>query len=187
MLSQLLSLLFPKKSDKPLTQTTSKSSASSALQPVQSQESLNNHDLMTRGVDQIRRHEGLVLHAYEDSLGFTTIGFGRLIDRRKGGGISEPEAQFLLQNDVSEVLAALVKNIDFWDNLNIPRQAVLMNMSFQMGVQGLLKFSRTLAMIKAGQYDKAADNMLKSLWAKQTPNRANEMAEQMRTGKWQSG
>ena len=187
MLSQLLSLLFPKKSDKHSNPTTSKSSASSASQPVQSQEFLNNHDLMTRGVAQIKRHEGLVLHAYEDSLGYTTIGYGRLIDRRKGGGISETEAQYLLQNDVSTVLTALVKNIDFWDNLNTPRKAVLMNMSFQMGVQGLLKFSKTLELIKAGQYSEAADNMLKSLWAKQTPNRANEMAEQMRTGIWQSG
>lgn len=187
MLSQLLSLLSPKKSDKLSTPTTSKLSALSASQPVQSQESLNNHDLMTKGIAQIRRHEGLVLHAYKDSLGYLTIGIGRLIDKRKGGGISEAEAQFLLQNDVSTVLTALVKNIDFWDKLNSPRQAVLMNMSFQMGVQGLLKFSRTLALVKAGQYDQAADNMLKSLWAKQTPNRAGEMAEQMRTGKWQSG
>jgi lysozyme len=187
MLSQLLLSLFQKKSDKISTQTTSKSSALSASQPVQSQESLNNHDLMTQGIAQIRRHEGLVLHAYTDSLGYMTIGYGRLIDKRKGGGITETEAQLLLQNDVSTVLTALVKNIDFWDELNPPRQAVLMNMSFQMGVQGLLKFSKTLALIKAGQYSEAADNMLKSLWAKQTPNRANEMAEQMRTGVWQSG
>ena len=187
MLSQLLSLLFPKKSDKLSTQTTSKSSASSASQPVQSQEFLNNHDLMTRGVDQIKRHEGLVLHAYEDSLGFTTIGYGRLIDRRKDGGISETEAEYLLQNDVSIVLAALHRNIPFFDSLCVPRQAVLMNMAFQMGIQGVSKFKKTLALIEVGDFDAAADGMLKSLWAKQTPNRANEMAEQMRTGEWQSG
>ena len=38
--------------------------------------------------DQLRRDEGCVLHAYPDHLGFLTLGIGRLIDRRKGGGIT---------------------------------------------------------------------------------------------------
>jgi lysozyme len=62
-----------------------------------------------------------------------------------------------------------------------------MNMAFQMGITGLMKFKKTLSLVEMGLYDDAADNMLKSLWAKQTPNRAAEMAEQMRTGQWQSG
>lgn len=142
---------------------------------------------MTKGVAQIKRHEGLVLHAYKDSLGYLTIGYGRLIDKAKNGGISEAEAEYLLQNDVSAVLSVLNRNIPFFDSLSIPRQAVLMNMAFQMGITGLMKFKRTLSLIEMGDYDGAADNMLKSLWAKQTPNRAAEMAEQMRTGQWQSG
>jgi lysozyme len=142
---------------------------------------------MTKGIEQIKRHEGLVLHAYKDSLGFLTIGYGRLIDKTKGGGISESEAEYLLQNDVSIVLAALHRNIPFFDRLCIPRQAVLMNMAFQLGIAGLMKFKSTLAFIEAGDYENASANMLKSLWAKQTPNRASEMAQQMRTGQWQSG
>ena len=142
---------------------------------------------MTKGIEQIKRHEGLVLHAYKDSLGYLTIGYGRLIDKTKGGGISESEAEYLLQNDVSIVLAALHRNIPFFDRLCIPRQAVLMNMAFQLGIAGLMKFKSTLAFIEAGDYENASANMLKSLWAKQTPNRASEMAQQMRTGQWQSG
>jgi len=142
---------------------------------------------MTKGIEQIKRHEGLVLHAYKDSLGYLTIGYGRLIDKSKGGGISEAEAEYLLQNDVSIVLAALHRNIPFFDRLCIPRQAVLMNMAFQLGIAGLMKFKSTLSFIEAGDYENASANMLKSLWAKQTPNRASEMAQQMRTGKWQSG
>ena len=45
-----------------------------------------------KGVEQLKRHEGLRLHAYADSLGYTTIGYGRMIDKRKGGGITEREA-----------------------------------------------------------------------------------------------
>lgn len=139
------------------------------------------------GVDQIKRHEGLVLHAYKDSLGYLTIGYGRLVDKAKHGGISEAEAEYLLQNDVSSVLSVLHRNITFFDSLCIPRQAVLLNMAFQMGITGLLKFKKTLSLIEMGDFDGAADGMLKSLWGKQTPNRAAEMAQQMRSGQWQSG
>lgn len=184
LLSSILSLL--KSQDKSQTPSL-KSSESSVSSQAQLPVSSNNHDLMTKGVAQIKRHEGLVLHAYNDSLGYLTIGYGRLIDKAKHGGISEAEAEYLLQNDVSIVLAALHRNIPFFDSLCVARQAVLVNMAFQMGIQGVQKFKKTLSLVEMGLYDEAADNMLKSLWAKQTPNRANEMAEQMRTGKWQSG
>jgi lysozyme len=58
-------------------------------------------------------------------------------------------------------------------------------MSFQLGVDGLLGFKNTLKMIEQRNYEAAAAGMLNSLWAKQTPERANRMAEQMRTGIWQ--
>ena len=184
LLSSILSLL--KSQDKSQTPSL-KSSESSVSSQAQLPVSSNNHDLMTKGVAQIKRHEGLVLHAYNDSLGYLTIGYGRLIDKAKHGGISEAEAEYLLQNDVSIVLAALHRNIPFFDSLCVARQAVLVNMAFQMGIQGVQKFKKTLSLVEMGDYDGAADGMLKSLWAKQTPNRAAEMAQQMRTGKWQSG
>ena len=184
LLSSILSLL--KSADKSQTQS-SKSSESFASSPVQLHGSSNNQDLLTLGIEQIKRHEGLVLHAYKDSLGYLTIGYGRLIDKAKHGGISEAEAEYLLQNDVSIVLSALHRNIPFFDRLCVQRQAVLVNMAFQMGISGVQKFKKTLSLVEVGDYNGAADNMLKSLWAKQTPNRAAEMAEQMRTGKWQSG
>ena len=187
MLSQLFTVLSRMKSPKPSQTDSSKSSESSASSPVPLHGSSSSQDLLTKGIEQIKRHEGLVLHAYKDSLGYLTIGYGRLIDKAKGGGISEGEAEYLLQNDVSIVLQALHRNIPFFDRLCIPRQAVLMNMAFQLGIAGLMKFKSTLAFIEAGDYENASANMLKSLWAKQTPNRASEMAQQMRTGKWQSG
>jgi lysozyme len=60
-------------------------------------------------------------------------------------------------------------------------------MSFQLGIAGLLKFKSTLAFIEDGDFENASANMLKSLWAKQTPQRAKRLAEQMRTGQWQYG
>jgi lysozyme len=186
MLSQLFSQLSRLKLPKPSQTDSLKQSESSASSPVQSQESSSN-ELITKGVEQIKRHEGLVLNAYQDHLGYWTIGYGRLIDKRKGGGISQMEAEYLLKNDIAGVVQALERQIPFWNRLNEPRKAVLMNMSFQMGIAGLMKFKRTLAFIEAGQYGEAADGMMGSLWAKQTPGRAQEMSNQMRTGKWQSG
>ena len=185
MLSQLFTLLSRLKSPK-LSQTKpSKPSASSASSQVPSQESSNS--FLTKATDQIKSDEGCVLHAYEDHLGYTTIGYGRLLDKRRGGGISQDEADHLLQNDIDRKLSELRKKYPHFDSLDDARKGVLLNMAFQMGVGGLMGFRNTLAKIKAGDYEGAASNMLKSKWARQTPNRANRMAEQMRTGQWQSG
>jgi lysozyme len=120
-------------------------------------------------------------------LGFWTIGVGRLIDKRKGGGISKDESDYLLTNDINSRLADLNAKLPWFNTLNDPRKAVLLNMSFQLGMAGLLNFRNTLNKIQDGDFGGAADNMLKSKWAEQTPKRAQEMAEQMRKGKWQSG
>jgi len=185
MLSQLLSILSRKKSQAPSTNPSSRESESSASSPALLQELSSKW--IELATDQIKQDEGLVLHAYDDSLGYATIGYGRLVDQRKGGGISEDEALYLLKNDVNARLNVLENAIDFFARLDDARKAVLLNMSFQLGITGLLKFKNTLAKIEMGDYDGAADNMLKSLWARQTTNRAGRLAEQMRTGQWQFG
>jgi lysozyme len=120
-------------------------------------------------------------------LGYLTLGVGRLIDKRKGGSITHDEAQYLLNNDIATRVEALQAKLPWFDGLSDVRKAVLLNMSFQLGITGLLGFGRTLELVKMGDYIGAADNMLKSKWAQQTPNRANELATQMRTDTWQSG
>lgn len=134
---------------------------------------------------QLRGDEDEVLHAYQDHLGYWTLGVGRLIDKRKGGGISKEESAYLLANDIAKREAALDKRIPWWSKLDDARRGVLLNMAFQMGVDGLLGFKNTLKMIEAGDYERAAKGMLNSLWAKQTPARAKRLSEQMRTGQWQ--
>lgn len=136
-------------------------------------------------IKQLRDEEGIVPYAYSDHLGFLTIGCGRLIDKRKGGGLSQDEIDYLLTNDIKKVNGGLDDNIAWWRSLSEPRQAVLQGMAFQMGVAGLLGFKNTLAMVKAGDYDGAAKGMLQSKWATQTPSRAKRMSDQMRTGQWQ--
>ena len=186
-MSLLSSILSRLSSPKTLEAKSLKSLESSASVQAQLPESSSNQNLITQATKQIKRHEGFVSNAYKDSLGYLTIGYGRLIDKSKGGGITESEAEYLLANDVNGVYDSLMHHLSCFTTLDAPRQAVLLNMAFQMGVHGLLQFKSTLNLIELGDYDAAADNMLKSLWASQTPNRAKEMATQMRTGQWQSG
>lgn len=134
---------------------------------------------------QLRRDEGEVLHVYNDSLGYATIGVGRLIDKRKGGGITPEESAYLLSNDIDKREAELLRRAPWMANLDPVRFGALLNMAFQMGVDGLLGFRNTLAMVRDGDYSGAAAGMLESTWAKQTPERAKRISDQMKTGVWQ--
>ena len=55
-------------------------------------------------------------------------------------------------------------------------------MAFQLGVQGLLKFAKTLDYVRRGEYKKAAEEMKKSTWADQTWDRAKRLSKVMETG-----
>lgn len=134
--------------------------------------------------EQLRRDEGEVLHVYQDSLGYWTIGVGRLVDERKYGGITRAEATYLLRNDIERKTGALRARAPWIEELDPVRRAVLENMAFQMGVDGLLKFTTTLGLVRSRQYAEAAVQMLRSKWAVQTPERAHRLSEQMRTGVW---
>jgi lysozyme len=134
---------------------------------------------------QLRRDEGEVLHAYRDHLGFWTIGIGRLIDPKKGGGITREEAAYLLRNDINKVDRQVQERFPWVVTLSEARRGVLLAMAFQMGVDGLNNFKKTLTMIEQGEYQKASVEMLDSTWAKQTPERAKRLALQMKTDAWQ--
>ncbi len=132
----------------------------------------------------LRREEGEKLSAYQDHLGYWTIGVGILIDARKSGGITKEESTYLLQNRLRIMRQAIVEALPWSTKLDEVRFAVLQSMAFQMGVPGLLKFKNTLKLIEAGDYNTAANGMLNSLWAKQTPARAKRLSQQMAKGKW---
>ena len=129
--------------------------------------------------EELGAEEGLRLKPYRCTAGAWTIGIGRNLDAK---GISEAEARFLLANDIEETWRGVAQALPWVTGLSDPRQRVLCNMAFQLGLKGLLEFKQTLAAIKAGQYDRAAAMMLDSLWARQTPARAKRMAAMMRAG-----
>ena len=134
----------------------------------------------------LEAEEGRIAHAYTDSEGWLTIGVGRLIDKRKGGRLTDAEIDYLLANDIAEKTAELQRSLVWLDGLDQVRRDTLIAMAFQMGTAGLLGFRNTLEMVRTGDYKGAGRGMLQSRWAQQTPLRAERMARQMETGEWQS-
>lgn len=137
-------------------------------------------------ISRLIADEDEVLHAYEDHLGYLTIGVGRLIDKRRGGGITQEESRYLLRNDIQKRVAECESRFDWWNNIDSVRQQVVICMAFQLGTNGVANFKRMCAALRIRDYITASIEMLDSTWAKQqTPARARRMAEIMRTGQWQ--
>ncbi len=132
---------------------------------------------------ELEDEEGFKSHAYRDHLGFWTIGIGTLIDERKGGGITKEEALYLARNRIADRISELDRRIPWWRELSEARQRVLIQMAFQLGTEGLLKFRNMLAALKAGEWSKAREEAMRSDWARyDTPSRAWKLASILEKG-----
>ena len=134
-----------------------------------------------RAVRLIQRHEGLRLLPYRDTVGKWTIGYGRNLSDR---GITRSEAECLLRNDLRDVTAGLDRLLPWWRELDVVRRAVLVDMAFNLGVGGLVKFTTPLAAVRVGQWEAAAAGLMRSKWARQVGARAVRLATMMRLGTW---
>lgn len=130
-------------------------------------------------VRQIELHEGTRLKPYRCTAGKLTIGVGRNLEDR---GISLSEARILLANDLADVRNGLRNALPWVAQLDDVRQRVLIDMAFNLGIQGLLAFKRTLEAVRQGQYQQAAAMMLQSRWATQVGQRAQRLSRMMATG-----
>ena len=128
----------------------------------------------------LEQEEGYRPHVYRCSSGALTIGIGCNLD----AGMPHDEAVLLLRHRLRKIQAALASKLPFFSGLSEPRQAALISMAYQLGVQGLLGFPRTLAYLVAGDFDAAGREMLDSTWARQTPARARRTAYMIRYDRW---
>jgi lysozyme len=132
-------------------------------------------------------NEGYVAHAYQDSKGFWTAGIGRLLDRRRGGGLSMEEAVYLAKNDIRKSIALLDEHLPWWRNLSPVRRRVMIELVFNMGIgnssSGLLSFKNTLPAIQRGDYQLAATGLRNSKWARDVgPKRSGKMIQMLLEG-----
>ncbi len=150
-----------------------------------------------RFLAQLMRHEGCKrdrngLHvAYRCSTGKLTIGYGHNLDANpisglgEGSCITEDHAREILGDDIRIAAHQVAGKLPFAPALAPARFGVLVNMTFNLGISGLLGFSNTLADVERGDWASAARRMLQSKWAGQVGRRAHELAKQMETGQWQ--
>lgn len=138
---------------------------------------------------ELERDEGFVPHAYKDSLGFLTIGIGRLIDKAKGGRITREEALYLKRNDIARFKGELDRAAPWWRGLDPVRQRAVLNMTFNLGSGWITPgnpkaWPNTVALLKAGRYAEAADAIrANKTWVGQVGDRALRIAKQIETGK----
>jgi lysozyme len=136
------------------------------------------------------RHEGKRLTPYDDATGQAltpgdtlhgclTVGVGRNLSEVS---LTEEEVLLMLNTDIARAIHTARALCPVYDELIRPRQLVLLSMAFNLGRNRLAKFVRFLAAVEIGDYDDAADEMGRSLWAKQVGERAVELAWMMRHG-----
>ena len=130
--------------------------------------------------DQLIAHEGLRLDIYKDSVGIWTIGVGRNLEHV--GLRSEAEAKFLLRSDLVAIRAELERAIPWLSDLSEARQHGCMDMAFNLGVAGLMKFEKTLRHVANGNYAAASVEMLRSRWSRQVHQRSVTLSEMMARG-----
>ncbi|NYS30151.1 MULTISPECIES: glycoside hydrolase family protein [unclassified Pantoea] len=146
---------------------------------------------MSQIIAVLNFEEGYADTPYLDTLGFPTVAGGIRIGP-KGASLSnytfrvprrvgDVWKQCILENKVQEMQSReLLRNA--LTKCNDARTDVLLSMTYQLGVEGVLQFKNMLTAIGAEQFNDAADAMMNSLWARQTPGRARRHAEMMRTG-----
>lgn len=138
--------------------------------------------------DQLKRDEGLRLEPYQDTRGIWTVGYGHNLQAHEQlygkHSITLEQAEALLDQDIKRAEDGLDQYISDWRTHDTVRQGSLLNLTFQLGIEGLLKFKKFLFLFVRGSYLFASQDLLKTLYAKQVPKRAARVAEQIKTGNW---
>ena len=141
---------------------------------------------MDRLKDSVKQHEGYRNKVYLDTLGKRTVGVGHLCVEDFWEDDKEYEEKFLmtiLEHDLSDAIKGandLMAENGCMD-INEKAHELIIEMVFQLGKTGVSKFRNMWKHLSALEYSGAADQMLDSRWAKQTPNRAKDMAHIMRS------
>lgn len=129
-------------------------------------------------VKSIKQHEGLSLKAYKDTEGVLTIGYGHNLEDFV---IPQHTADAWLDIDIQEAIDEAGKLL-FIEKLGRARRNVIIEMVFNLGLPRFLKFKKMIDAVVDSDWEQAATEMLDSKWAEQVGDRAQTLANTMRTG-----
>ena len=138
--------------------------------------------------EELERDEGVKYEVYNDHLGLPTFGIGHLIidsDPEYGAVIGTEVRDYRVkeafEEDVQNVLTDCEKLYVQWEHLPEEVQLIIANMMFNMGRTRLSKFKGMKAGVDSRDWNKAADEMVDSVWYRQVTNRADRLVERMRS------
>lgn len=127
-------------------------------------------------IEQIKFDEGFRGQPYLDTVGKTTIGYGRNLDDNP---LTKSEAEYLLNNDLKKVSYECCK-LSYYSELTHTRKAVILNMVYNLGMPRFKKFKKMNSALAERNYLLASVEMLDSRWADQVGDRATRLSEQMK-------
>jgi len=142
-------------------------------------------------IDQLREtlkiDEGVKYEIYNDHLGYPTFGIGHLVvesdeehGKPVGTPISEERVNAVFDKDVAVMVDEAKKIFPNLDTLPEEAQQVIVNMTFNMGRPRLSQFKKFIAGVNAGDWNKAAIEMMDSRWAKQDGSRAERLRDRIK-------
>ena len=129
-------------------------------------------------IDDLKKHEGFRSTVYKCSEGFDTIGYGFAI---KDLILDKAIAEMILDRKLKDLQKKIASKFDWFNDSPQEVKDVVTNMVYQLGLSGFSKFKKTIYYLETEQYEEASDEMLDSLWKKQTPTRANELSDIIRS------
>lgn len=92
------------------------------------------------------------------------------------------EAETRRDARIADALNSCRARLPWFPHINAARQDVVVNMVYNLGWPRFVGFHHMILAAASGDFDAAADEMLDSRWARQLPNRAGRLAQQMRSG-----
>ena len=129
-------------------------------------------------IEQLKIHEGYKPAVYKCTAGVDTIGIGFAI---KDLNLSEEVCELILTEKLEALEERFEKKFDWFQESPVEVRNVMLNMAYQLGFAGFCKFKKTIAYLEEAEWEKASEEMLDSRWAKQTPNRAKELSEKIKS------
>lgn len=144
-------------------------------------------------IDKLREEltfdEGCIDKIYLDHLNYPTFGIGHLIletdpehGQEVGTPVSEERIKECFEKDIQNVFEDLDRNMPWWRDLPSDLVLVMANMSFNLGINRLMKFKNFLSAMQNNDWDKAAVEMLDSRWAIQVGPRAIRLKDRVLKG-----
>ena len=128
-------------------------------------------------INSIKKHEGYVGIVYKDSLGIDTIGYGFAI---KDLELDEDICEIILERKITQLIDRISNKFSWYKYMPQEIKDIVTEMCYQLGVTGFSKFKKTIAYLQDKKWEEASVEMLDSLWARQTPNRAKEMSDRVK-------